>query len=159
VLVGVYILSQFFRAFLAVVAGDLRRDLALGPADLGSLSAAWFAAFALAQIPLGVALDRVGPRVTLSAVMLLAVLGAAWLALARGFGDALAAMTLIGLGCAPILMAGFYIVARLYPPHRFATMSSLLLGIGSLGDPLSAAPLASAIALLGWRPTIGVIAA
>ena len=57
VLLLAYVLSQFFRAFLAVVAGDLSRDLGLGPADLGAMAAAWFWAFAAAQLPLGYALD------------------------------------------------------------------------------------------------------
>jgi predicted MFS family arabinose efflux permease len=154
-----YILSQFFRAFLAVVAGDLGRDLALGPADLGSLAAAWFWAFAAAQLPLGYALDHAGPRRTLALTMIPAVAGAALLAMAGGKLAALIAMALIGLGCSPILMAGYYILARLYPVRQFALVSSLLLGFGSLGDPLSATPLTLAIAAFGWRGTMLAIAA
>ena len=41
-----YVLSQFYRAFLAVVASDLSHDLGLGPAELGMVSAVWFVAFA-----------------------------------------------------------------------------------------------------------------
>ena len=48
-----YVLSQFYRAFLAVVASDLSRDLGLGPAELGMISAVWFVTFAFAQFPVG----------------------------------------------------------------------------------------------------------
>jgi predicted MFS family arabinose efflux permease len=63
-------------------------------------------------------------------------------------------MALIGAGCAPVLMTGFYLIARSYPPARFATLSSLLLGLGSLGDPMSGTPLALATGAFGWRPTM-----
>ena len=154
VLLLAYVLSQFFRAFLAVMAGDLSRDLGLSPADLGTMAAAWFWAFAAAQLPLGYALDHLGPRRTLGLTMLSAVGGATWLAAAHGPLEAACAMALIGIGCAPVLMAGYYVLARLYPVRSFALMSSLLLGLGSLGDPLSATPLALATSLFGWRGTM-----
>jgi MFS family permease len=59
-----YVVSQFFRTAIAVVAPELARDLSLDPARLGVLSSAWFWAFAAAQLPIGVALDRWGPRRT-----------------------------------------------------------------------------------------------
>lgn len=153
-----YVLSQFYRAFLAVVAGDLARDLGLDSAALASLQASFLLAFALAQFPIGLALDRFGPRRTLATGMCSAVVGGVLLALAATFAQAAGAMILIGIGCAPVLMAGFYLIARTYPPARFATMSSLLLGLGSLGDPLSGIPLALAVDVFGWRPTMGGIA-
>jgi MFS family permease len=159
VLLLAYVLSQFFRAFLAVVAGDLSRDLGLGPANLGAMAAAWFWAFAAAQLPLGYALDHLGPRRTLGLTMLSAVAGAAWLSAAGGPVEAIGAMALIGIGCAPVLMAGYYMLARLYPVRSFALMSSLLLGLGSMGDPLSATPLALATSAFGWRTTMLGIAA
>ena len=66
VLAAAYVLSQFFRTALAVVAPEIAADLGLDPARLGMLSSAWFWAFAAAQIPIGVALDRWGPRRTVS---------------------------------------------------------------------------------------------
>ena len=63
-LTSAYVLSQFFRTALGVVAPEIASDLGLEPARLGVLSAAWFLAFAAAQIPVGVALDRLGPRRT-----------------------------------------------------------------------------------------------
>ncbi|NNM74610.1 MFS transporter [Enterovirga aerilata] len=149
-----YLLSQFYRAFLAVVAGDVSRDLGLDAAGLASLQAAFLLAFALCQIPVGVALDRFGPRRTLACGMCSAVIGGVLFAFAGSLSQALAAMALTGGGCAPVLMTGFYLIARTYPAARFATLSSLLLGLGSLGDPLSGTPLALAVSAFGWRPTM-----
>jgi predicted MFS family arabinose efflux permease len=154
-----YLLSQFYRAFLAVVAGDLSHDLGLDAAGLASLQAAFFLAFALAQIPVGLALDHFGPRRTLVFGMCSAVIGGVLLAFAGRLSHGIVAMALIGAGCGPVLMTGFYLIARTHPPARFATISSLLLGLGSLGDPLSGAPLALAVSAFGWRPTMLGIAA
>jgi MFS family permease len=153
-----YTLSQFFRAFLAIVAGDLSRDLNLNAADLGSMSAVWFVAFALAQFPVGWALDRFGPRRTMSSIMVFAVLGAAWLAMAGSLAACLGAMALIGIGCSPVLMGSFYLFGRAYPPERFAMLSSAIIGVGSIGNLLGATPLAVAVEAFGWRATIGAIA-
>lgn len=159
VLVLAYMLSQFYRAFLAVVAADLSRDLNLDSEGLGLLLSAWFGAFAAAQLPVGMALDRFGPRRTLSAGLCSAVVGATGLAFSTGLFGASVAMGLIGAGCAPVLMAGYYLIARTYPLAQFATMSSLLLGLGSLGDPLSGMPLALAVQAFGWRAAVCGVAA
>lgn len=159
VLLLAYMLSQFFRAFLAVISADLTRDLGLDQGQLGSLQAAWLIAFALSQFPVGYALDRIGPRRTLAGFLLFAIAGTVLFGLSQGYITALTALALIGVGCAPILMAGFYLAARLYSAHHFATMSSLLIGFGSIGDPLSGAPLAYFLAAYGWRPTVFGLAA
>ena len=159
VLLVAYTLSQFFRAFLAIVAGDLSRDLGLNAANLGSISAIWFATFALAQFPVGLALDRLGPRRTIAGFMVLAVIGAAALSLATGFVGALVAMALIGIGCSPILMGSLYYFARSYPAERFAMLSSLMIGFGSAGNLLGATPLALAVEAFGWRESMAGIAA
>ena len=159
VLLAAYTLSQFYRSFLAIVAGELTRTLGLDAADLGSVSAIWFAAFALAQFPVGWSLDRLGPRRTLAGFMTLAVLGAAWFARAGSLADCLVAMALIGIGCAPVLMASLYVFGRTYPPERFAMLSSLVIGLGSVGNLLGATPLALVVEAFGWRAAMGGIAA
>ncbi len=154
-----YVLSQFFRAFLAVIAPELGRELGLTAADLGNISAVWFAVFAIAQFPVGAALDRIGPRRTVPALMLAAVAGTLLFARADSRGDCMVAMGLIGLGCAPVYMGALYVFGRLYPVSRFALLTSWLLGIGSAGNLLGATPLAFAARELGWRPTFLWIAA
>lgn len=158
VLLLAYTLSQFFRAFIAVTSSDLARDLNLDTGQLGSLPAAWLLAFAVTQFPVGYALDRIGPRRTLAGFLVIAVFGTIGLGLSVNYLGAVTALAVIGIGCAPILMSGFYLAARLYSPKHFATMSSLLVGFGSIGDPLSGAPLAFFLEAYGWRVTVFGIA-
>jgi predicted MFS family arabinose efflux permease len=154
-----YILSQFYRAFLAIVAADLNRDLGLSAADLGSLSAIWFAAFAFAQFPVGWALDRIGPRRTCAGLLIVAVVGAVLLAVAQSFAACLVAMALIGIGCSAALMGSLYLFARTYPVERFAMLGSLLIGLGAAGNLAAGTPLALASEAFGWRAAMLAVAA
>ncbi|MFO1149823.1 MAG: MFS transporter [Alsobacter sp.] len=159
VLLFAYLLSQFFRAFLAIISIELATELKLDAAQLGWISAIWFATFALAQFPVGVALDRFGPRRTMGLTMLAALAGAVLFATATSFPGCLAAMGLIGVGCAPVFMGSLYFFGRTEPPARFAMLASLMIGFGTLGNLAGAAPLATAVAAFGWRASMGGIAA
>lgn len=147
-----YVLSQFFRAFLAVLSTPLKQDIGAGPEELAFASALWFLSFALMQLPVGWALDRVGPRRTSSVLLLIGGGGgAALFGLAASPMQINMAMLLIGIGCSPVLMASYYIFAREYAPARFATLAALMLGVGSVGNLVASYPMALANELIGWR--------
>lgn len=158
VLTAAYLLSQFFRTALGVVAPEIAADLGLDPKQLGLLTAAWFVAFGLAQLPVGVSLDRFGPRLTVSAVFGGAALGCLVFASARGLPAALVGQALIGVGCAPVYMGMLVVLARWYEPRRFAFLSSLGLAAGGIGNILGTTPLALLIAGVGWRAAFVVLA-
>lgn len=154
-----YVLSQFFRAFLAVLSPLLERDIGARPDDLAFASGLWFLAFAVMQLPVGWALDRIGPRRTASVLLLVGGGGgAAIFALAQGPGHINIAMLLIGVGCSPVLMASYYIFARQFPPARFATLAALMLGVGSVGNLVASYPMALAAETIGWRAALGGLA-
>jgi predicted MFS family arabinose efflux permease len=155
-----YVLSQFFRAFLAVLAEILETDIGASPDDLAFASGLWFFAFAACQIPIGMALDNVGPRRTAGWLLLLGGAGgAAVFAMATTPAHISIAMALIGVGCAPVLMASYYIFAREYPPAQFAVLASVMVGLGSLGNLFASYPMAIAAQMLGWRISLWGLAA
>ncbi|MEO0402756.1 MAG: MFS transporter [Pseudomonadota bacterium] len=155
-----YVLSQFFRAFLAVLTAPLQQALGIGPEVLATASGYWFLAFAAMQIPVGHALDTIGPRRTAGWLLLIGGAGgAALFAMAQGPTAIHAAMALIGVGCSPVLMASFYIFARNFPPARFATLAALMIGIGTVGNLISSYPMALAAEALGWRTSMWVLSA
>ena len=124
-----YVLSQFFRAFLAVLTQELRVDIGATPEDLAFASALWFLIFAGMQIPVGEALDRLGPRRTSAGLLLVGGAGGALVfAFATEPWHINVAMSLIGIGCSPVLMASYYIFAKSFPPAHFATLAALMLG-------------------------------
>ncbi|MFA9232227.1 MAG: MFS transporter [Microgenomates group bacterium] len=153
-LIVAYLFSQFYRAFLAVLSPVLMADLGATPELLATASGYWFLAFAGMQIPVGEALDRIGPRLTASILLAVAGIGAAVFAMATGPLMINLAMLLIGAGCAPVLMAAYYIFARSFSPAIFGTLAGVVIGVGSLGNIAASLPLSAAVDLMGWRATM-----
>lgn len=160
VLCFAYVLSQLYRSFMAVLAPILTAELGMDTTELAFASGAWFVTFALAQFPVGYLLDTIGPRRTAGYMFtLFAGSGAILFALAESPELVITAMGLIGIGCAPVLMAPFYIFARTFAVSKFATYGAIFIGIGTFGNIFGSEPLAAAATTFGWRPVMFAIAA
>lgn len=151
VFVLAYFLSYFFRSTNAVIADDLSREMALTAPQLGFMTSLFFFAFAAVQLPLGAALDRWGARLVTPMLMLAGVLGSVLFALADSFGLLALGRALIGLGMAGVLMGSLKAFSRAFAPERFAFLSSIFVGLGSLGAFAAATPLAWLNEVVGWR--------
>lgn len=119
----------------------------------------FFFLFAAIQIPLGMALDRFGPRICLTAGAAVTVLGCIAFAAAATPSGLIAARALMGLGTAGALVGALTVYARRFPAHRFATLTGLQVGVGTLGALIATAPLGFAAAAIGWRESFLVVAA
>lgn len=146
-----HMLSYFFRTANAALAGDLAREMQLDASQLGLMSSLFFLAFAAAQIPLGIGLDWIGPRWVTPGLMFFAAVGSFLFANAHSFGALAVGRTLIGLGTAGILMGALKAFSRWFGPERYATISTLMVGFGSMGGLAASIPLAQLNALFGWR--------
>ncbi len=154
-----YVISQFYRSANAVIGPDLMRELHLTPDDLGILTGAFFVTFAISQVPVGIALDRWGPRRTILITMAIAFLGALWFAVGDGLWELTMARVVLGFGCGALLTGPLVLFGRWFPPDRFATFSGTLIAFGSLGVIASTAPLAWFSQAFGWRNAFHVTAA
>ena len=151
VLCGAYVASQFYRVANAAIAPELMTELELSAEAMGGITGLFFFAFAAAQIPTGVLLDRYGARLTMTALFLVAVLGSFIFAVANGGLLLAIGRILLGVGCAAGLMGAMVVIARWYPEDRFARLSALLFVIGGGGTLLATTPLAWAVEIIGWR--------
>ncbi|MCJ7663149.1 MAG: MFS transporter [Desulfobacterales bacterium] len=145
--------SMFYRLTNAVIAPDLIRAFHLNAERLGMLSSAFFYTFALFQIPMGVLLDRIGPRKVITVFTLVGAAGAFVFACAGGFYVALLGRALLGIGMASALMGSFKVFVNRYPPRRFSTLSGAIISIGTLGPILATSPLVYLNSIIGWRLT------
>jgi MFS family permease len=152
-LIAIYMISQFLRNSIGVIAPDLARELDLSAVEIGLLSSSFFFAFAAVQLPLGIAIDRFGPKACLLVCGAITVVGAVAFAIATSPMSLIVARVLLGVGSSSSFMAPLAIYARRFPPERFATLTGLQLGIGSIGTLFATAPLAFAAAAIGWRGT------
>ena len=153
-----YFMSYLLRAVNAVVAPDLVKELGLSPAQLGLLTAAYLGAFALFQLPLGVLLDRYGPRKVQAGLLSVAALGCLGFALAPGFVGLFAARAVIGLGFSAGLMASYKSSATWVPLERRSLANTGIMSVGALGVVVATEPTEYLVALIGWRHAFLVFA-
>ncbi len=154
-----YFLSYVYRTVNAVLGPTLAAEFGLGPGGLGLLSAVYFLSFGLFQLPLGLLLDRFGPRRVNAALLLLAALGALWFAFAHSAAAAIGARALIGLGVSGCLMASFTAFVLWYPADRLSTMNGITFSAGALGAIAATLPLELLLRVLPWREAFLLLAA
>jgi MFS family permease len=151
VLCASYMISQFLRSSTGVIAPELAQELNLAPQSLGVLSGAFFFAFAAAQIPAGLMLDRYGARISMSLLISFAIAGALLFASANSLLALSIARALMGLGCSCLLIGPLMIYTRWFPRGRFATMSGIQIAAGTFGGIFATAPLGFIAHWAGWR--------
>jgi len=153
-----YVLSQFYRSFLAVLTPQLTTELGADKGDLSLASGLWFVTFGLMQFVVGVCLDRFGPRRTASVIFGLAgTSGAIVFITAQSPTAIVIAMSLFGIACSPVLMASLFIFAQRFDMRQFAIMTSSFVAFGSLGNVIGASPMASAVDIYGWRTVMAAL--
>jgi len=154
-----YYLSYLYRTINAVIADRLASDLGLGASDLGLLTAAYFFTFAAAQLPLGVLLDRYGPRRVQGIMLLIAAMGAALFSVSDSFATLVLARALIGLGVASALMAGLKAIILWFPKERLPLVNGGFIMLGALGAVTATAPAELLLGWTGWRGLFVLLAA
>lgn len=153
----------FFYAWIlrvspSVMVEDLMRDFAVGGAIVGNLSALYFYGYAGMQIPVGLLLDRFGPRRLMSAaagVVAVACLLFAW---SHGLASASATRFVIGAGCAFSLVGAMAVAGQWFPRERFALLAGLAMMFGMAGGVFGQAPLRVAVNATDWRTTMASVA-
>jgi MFS family permease len=146
-----HVFSNAVRTLPAMAADVLQRDLGLTADGLAALTGAFPAAFALAMLPVGVALDRYGVKPTALALLAIAAAGSLLGAAATGPWSMLAAQIVLGIGCSGMLMCPVTYAAKTMPPQRFGLWGGIIQAFGNTGMLLSASPLALLVDHAGWR--------
>jgi nitrate/nitrite transporter NarK len=127
-----YYMAYLFRTINAVMAAPLATELGLGADDLGLLTSVYFATFAAAQIPIGILLDRYGPRRVQSVLLLVAAVGSTLFAVSEHFLMLLLGRALIGLGVASAMTAGLKALVLWFPGDRVPLLNGLMVMLGAL---------------------------
>ncbi len=152
-----YYLSFLFRTINASISPVLASDFGLGAAETGLLASVYFLVFAGAQIPIGVLLDRYGPRRVQSVLLVIAVGGATLFGNADSFAELVVGRAMIGLGVAASLMAGLKAIVVWFPRERVAFANGWMIMLGSLGAVTATAPTDWLLNWIGWRSLFEVL--
>jgi MFS family permease len=150
-LVAIFILSQFFRTAIAVIAPGFMAETGISAANLGVLTGAYFLSAAAMQLPVGILFDRYGPRIVVPSLMSLAVAGSLTFGLVHDPALLLLGQVLIAAGCSGIFIGGLVLFGRWFSPRRFATVSAAAFAVSGLGTFASGTPFAAAVEWIGWR--------
>lgn len=154
-----FVLSMFYRVSSAVISPALIQELGFTGAQLSDLSAVFFYAFALSQIPIGLAMDRLGPRITMACLSVAAISGVLLFAVGRTPTELTLARALLGIGMGGNLMVVLALLAVWFPVDRFAFLSGIVVAVGVVGNLLAATPLALMTMHLGWRASFVIFGA
>jgi MFS family permease len=146
-----YYLSYLYRTINALIASDLTAELGISPADLGFLTSAYFLTFAMLQLPLGIVMDRYGPRRIHSALLVVAALGATLFGTGHNFTTLLIGRAMIGAGVAGALMAGLKAIVLWFPKERIALVNGWFVMLGAAGAVTATEPAAALLHWTGWR--------
>jgi MFS family permease len=153
-----FVMSMFYRASTAVISPALINDLGLNSAQLSDLTAVFFYSFALVQIPVGVALDRLGCRITMSFLAVAALSGALVFAGGQTPNHLILGRILLGIGMAGNLMVLLTLLAAWFPVDRFASLGGVVVSVGAAGSLLAATPLTLLTMAVGWRTSFVILA-
>lgn len=154
-----YFLSYLLRNANAVISPELTHDLGLSAADLGLLTSAYLLTFGAFQLPLGILLDRYGPRRVEAGLLLICAAGTALFALGESMPQLTFGRALIGLGVSACLMASFKAFSLWFPIERQASLNAAIMAAGGLGAIAASSPLGALLPILGWRGIFFALAA
>jgi MFS family permease len=146
-----YFLSYLYRVINAVLAPNLVGDVGLEPAELGLLTSTYFITFAAFQLPLGVLLDRFGPRKVEAALLVVGASGALTFAYADSMKGLIIGRALIGLGVSACLMAAFKAFVMWFPKQQLPRINGFQMAMGGLGALAGTAPVEIALSFTDWR--------
>ncbi len=153
-----YALACLLRNVNVVLAPDIARELGLGPAQLGTLVAAYFVAGAAVQLPLGVALDRFGATTVQATLLAVAALGSALCAWGEGVGMLFVGRILIGLGTAAAFTTAATAATTWCRAPRLPWVNATFLAAGGLGALAATLPAQAVLEAAGWRCVMAAIA-
>ncbi|WP_051329334.1 MFS transporter [Geminicoccus roseus] len=148
----------FHRVAPSVMVPELMRDFAVPAAGLGVLAAAYFWAYAAVQIPVGVLVDRLGPRRLLIGASLVLAAGAGLFAMAGSLGLGTLARVLLGAASGVGYVGTLKLAGNWFPQQRFGLFAGLTLTAGTLGGVLGQVPLAVLVDAVGWRASMAATA-
>jgi sugar phosphate permease len=156
---SLFFLSQFYRVSNAVIAPQLLSDLSIDTKGLGLISASFFYAFALTQIPISLLLDKIGPRSMMTTLSAVGIFGAVIFSWADSLAFGVAGRVLLGIGMACNLMGTYKLLALWFSPKAFATLAGIVVALGTAGNMVATTPLVVLVDQMGWRFSFQFIAA
>jgi len=146
-----FMLSNYYRSVNALLSPYLIAELHLSARSLGLVTAIYFFTSAVFQVPLGLFMDRYGPRRVQGWMMLLATVGVVMFALSSDVGVLVAGRAIMGIGAAGALMTCFQAVVLWFPRGQWPAINGWIMAAGGVGGLFASMPTALALHVVDWH--------
>lgn len=154
-----YFFSILHRVGIAVISFDIMTEFSTDASLLGLMSSTYFFPYAIAQLPVGILLDRIGVRKTVVSLAAVACLGSLIFSAGSSILMLSVGRALVGFGVGGFYVSALKAIAIWFGPRRFATLAGLLTSLGNVGGIVATSPLALLTLAIGWRGTFMIITA
>ena len=148
-----YMVAILQRSSLGVAGVEATQRYDVTATALSTLAVVQLVVYAALQIPVGVMLDRVGPKFLLATGAALMLVGQTTLAFSDTLGVAIVGRILVGAGDAMTFISGIRLLASWFDGRRLPFVSQLFGSLGQFGQVVAIFPLGMALHAWGWTPT------
>ncbi|MBS0290858.1 MAG: MFS transporter [Proteobacteria bacterium] len=137
----------------SVMLDDLMKTFSTNAEQLGSLAAFYYYAYASMQIPVGLLMDRFGPRILLTLACCFCAIGCLIFGFAPTLWLAQVGRFVMGIGGSFAVVGCLKLASLWFPVNRFALLTGIMVAVGMMGGVFGQAPVAKLVMHVGWRQT------
>lgn len=149
-----YAYQYILRVMPNIMMDDIMQQFGIGAATFGQFSGVYYLGYSLIHLPIGLMLDRYGPKKVMTGSILLTVLGLTPLLFADQWIYPIMGRLLIGIGSSAAILGVFKIIRMTFREERFSRMLSLSVTIGLLGAIYGGSPVNYLCQTLGYQTVI-----
>ena len=153
-----FFISNLLRSITATLTPILTTEFDLSAGNLGLLAGGYFIGFAIMQIPVGLLLDKHGPKKIISFFLVIAIVGTLSFAFAKTFSGLLISRIFIGVGVSACMMGPLTGYRVWFADKYQQRANSWMLMVANLGFVSSTLPVQILLPEIGWRSIFGLIA-
>lgn len=153
-----YAYQYILRVMPNIMLVDIMQQFKIDSTIFGQFSGVYYIGYALVHLPIGILLDRYGPKRIMSGCILLTVIGLSPVIFADHWIYPVLGRALIGIGSSAAILSTFYIIRMTFSEQRFTRMLSISVTIGLMGAIYGGGPLSFMRASLGYKPVVEILA-
>ncbi len=153
-----YAYQYVLRVMPNIMLHDIMNQFHINATTFGQFSGVYYLGYSLMHIPVGIMLDRLGPRKTITGCILLAVIGLTPLLFADHWIYPIIGRLCIGMGSSAAILGVFKIIRLTFSEERFPRMLSLSVTIGLIGAIYGGGPVSYMCDTFGYQAVIQMFA-
>lgn len=153
-----YAYQYILRVMPSIMIGDIMQQFNIDAATFGQFSGVYYIGYSLLHLPIGIMLDRYGPRKVMSGCILLTVLGLSPIIFAENWVYPILGRLLIGIGSSAAILGTFKIIRMTFSEKHFTRMLSLSVMIGLVGAIYGGGPVSYMSETLGYQAVVKILA-